>query len=69
MENKMVERFWEHPTRYILGLFLAVTALCTLLTIMPKWFNAVCVVFLIAGLIAMIIKRLINELKGQQNTQ
>jgi len=69
MDNKIVERFWEHPTRYILGLFLVVTALCTLLTIMPKWFNAVCVLFLLAGFLAMIIKWLINELKGQKNTQ
>ena len=69
MENKMVERFWEHPTRYILGVFLAVTAVCTLLTFMPKWFNVVCGIFLLGALIANTIKWLIKEIKEQQKTQ
>ena len=69
MDKNMVERFWEHPTRFILGLFLAVTVLCTLLTIMPKWFNVVCGIFLLGGLIVGIKKMQIKEKKGHENTQ
>ena len=69
MDKKMVERFWEHPTRFILGLFLTVTVLCTLLTIMPKWFNVVCGILMLGGLIVMIKKMQTKEKKEQENTQ
>lgn len=51
MKRKNVELFWEHPGRYVFRLFVVVTVGCTLLTIMPKWFNAICTILLIVVLI------------------
>jgi len=51
MKRENVELFWEHPGRYIFRLFVVVTVGCTLLTIMPKWFNAICTLLLIVVLI------------------
>ena len=51
MKRKNVELFWEHPGRYIFRLFVVVTVGCTLLTIMPKWFNTICTILLILFLI------------------
>ena len=53
MKRKNVELFWEHPGRYVFRLFVVVTVGCTLLTIMPKWFNAICTMLLIVVLIKM----------------
>ena len=61
MDREKVELFWEHPGRYVLGLFLTVTVVCSLLTFMPKWFNGVCTILLIAVLIKNAIKGLFKK--------
>ena len=54
MKKTWVERFWEHPSKCILRLFIAVTLFCTLLTFMPKWFNGICLILIIVLGIKMI---------------
>lgn len=67
MKRKNVELFWEHPGRYVFGFFLTVTVACILLTYMPKWFNAVCTILLIAILIKYAIKLEMKERKENNN--
>lgn len=54
MKNKYVELFWKHPGRYVFRLFVVVTVGCTLLTVMPMWFNCICTVIFVAVLIKMV---------------
>lgn len=61
MTSRMVDFFWKHPWRFILRLFLAVTALCLLLTFMPKWFNTVVGIFLFGMFIIIIMGKWDNK--------